>query len=135
MAEVTQSDLLPCPVCGMEPSSDPHETAVACYHSEQGWNIFCEECGAAGRICLEKADAIDAWNTLHRTEAVKPLVEALTPSGATQAAYIGEFHFNYTVWDPTGEEEIVHRVQVPWTTIKEIMAAILNRAALRSAQQ
>lgn len=29
MAEVTQSDLLPCPVCGMEPSSDPHETAVA----------------------------------------------------------------------------------------------------------
>lgn len=53
---------------------------------------------------------------------------ALTPSAATKAAYIGEFHFDWTVWDPTGEEQITHRVPVPWTTIKEIMAAISRRA-------
>lgn len=58
------------------------------------------------------------------------LWEALTPSGDTKAAYIGEFSWYRTDWDEFGDE---HQVQtyVPWDTIKEIMAAIRARAALK----
>jgi len=62
------------------------------------------------------------------------LREALSPSGETKAAYIGEFRFPYTVWDPHGEFEITHNVAVPWTTIKEIMAAIRARALLGGSE-
>lgn len=57
------------------------------------------------------------------------LREALTPSGHTKAAYIGEFSFAVEISHPRlgGEQR---RVDVPWTTIKEIMAAIRERAAL-----
>ncbi len=52
-----------------------------------------------------------------RAEAeVERLREALTPSASTKGAYHGEFHLADTI--------------VPWTTIKDIMAAISNRAAL-----
>lgn len=53
---------------------------------------------------------------------VARLREALTPSGATKAAYIGEFSFEIEIEIKGG------KVYVPWTTVKEIMAAILNRA-------
>lgn len=64
---------------------------------------------------------------------VKALEEALRPSAATKAAYIGEFSFpgviQYT--NDEGQEcEDHHKICVPWTTIKEIMAAIRARAAL-----
>ncbi|MFC5423688.1 hypothetical protein ACFPOB_29580 [Bosea eneae] len=73
----------------------------------------------------------DAKAALTAAEAEKErLLRATTPSPATKAAYIGEFHFDWTVWDPNGEEQITHRVQVPWTTIKQIMAAIRSRAVL-----
>ena len=65
------------------------------------------------------------------------LAEALTPSAETKAAYIGEFAFNVdTVGiDEDGEPvDCTRRVTVPWTTIKEIMAAIRARAALASIQ-
>lgn len=57
------------------------------------------------------------------------LREALTPSAATQAAYMGEFWFLFPV---TVSEGVEHKFtpNVPWTTIKEIMAAIRARAAL-----
>ena len=57
------------------------------------------------------------------------LREALAPSGDTKASYMGEFSFSLT---RTGEcgDEYSEKVYVPWTTIKEIMAAILARAAL-----
>ena len=58
------------------------------------------------------------------------LREALTPSLETKRAYIGEFYF----WADTGVDEhgdeTQMRVMVPWITIKEIMKAILDRAAL-----
>jgi hypothetical protein len=59
------------------------------------------------------------------------LVDALTPSAETKAAYIGEFAFNVdTVGiDEDGEPvDCTRRVTVPWTTIKEIMDAIRTRA-------
>ena len=59
--------------------------------------------------------------------AAERLKEALTPSAATKAAYIGEFSFNVVDRDEDGDE-IYRSVRVPWDTIKEIMAAIRARA-------
>lgn len=60
------------------------------------------------------------------------VVEALTPSADTKAAYIGEFGFNIVDRDEDGDE-VYRNVRVPWDTVKEIMAAILARAALHDA--
>ena len=60
------------------------------------------------------------------------LAEALTPSAETKAAYIGEFSFPIEVSDEDGDPVTIS-VTVPWTTTKEIMAAIRCRAALQSA--
>jgi len=73
---------------------------------------------------------------------VERLREALTPSGDTKAAYSGEFKFQVTQWreneDPDAEEEMEEYLAdftVPWTTIKEVMAAIAARAALSRKQE
>jgi len=58
------------------------------------------------------------------------LREALTSSSDTKAAYMGEFSFTQIYYDDNGED-CGRQVYVPWTTIKEIMAAILARAALK----
>lgn len=52
------------------------------------------------------------------------LREALTPSGDTKAAYMGEFSWEEESDDGRG----VATRTIPWTTIKEIMAAIRQRA-------
>ena len=62
------------------------------------------------------------------------LREALTPSGDTKAAYICEFSMPSPLIDEHGDE-VVLRLDIPWTTIKEIMAAIRARAALRALEQ
>lgn len=59
--------------------------------------------------------------------------EALTPSGDTKAAYMGEFYFNFTIMEMDEDDEpyeCQRAVTIPWDTIKEIMAAISARAAL-----
>lgn len=56
--------------------------------------------------------------------------EALTPSGATKAAYHGDFSFSIDLWDDDAECEVSHKVYVPWDTVKQIMKAISERAAL-----
>lgn len=60
---------------------------------------------------------------------IKRLKNALTPSAETKAAYLGEFSFSLCVREEDGEE-IFERITVPWSTVKEIMAAILARAEL-----
>ena len=56
------------------------------------------------------------------------LMEALTPSAATKAAYIGEFSFaTHEFYDENGDM-VVQGVTVPWATIKDIMKVIVNRA-------
>jgi len=78
---------------------------------------------------LEAATFIESQAS--RIEALEAenarLREALTPSGDTKADYMGEFSFGITL-SAGGEED--YRRMVPWTTIKEIMAAILARSAL-----
>jgi hypothetical protein len=60
-------------------------------------------------------------------ERLKALEEALTPSAETKAAYIGEFQFTVELMHP-GLGSAFRSVDVPWTTIKEIMAAITRKA-------
>lgn len=62
-------------------------------------------------------------------DEIERLRAALTPSVDTKAAYMGEFQFKLPDWDEDGNE-VMRNVNVPWTTIKEIMAAIKARAAL-----
>ena len=50
---------------------------------------------------------------------------ALTPSGDTKAAYLGEFK------QDVGRKKIV----IEWTTVKEIMNKIRSRALLKEAGQ
>ena len=62
---------------------------------------------------------------------VERLREAITPSGDTKAAYMGEFSFTIMQTEEDEDGDMVDRpvnVLVPWTTIKEIMAAIGARA-------
>lgn len=54
---------------------------------------------------------------------------ALTPSGNTKAAYIGEFSFTIEDRDEDGEEW-PREITVPWATVKVIMKAIREYAAL-----
>lgn len=59
------------------------------------------------------------------TARVAELEAALTPSGDTKAAYIGEFKFTFLAGlDEFGDDLTYENVTVPWTTVKEIMAAI-----------
>lgn len=58
-------------------------------------------------------------------DRLRGLLEAVTPSGKTKAAYRGEFSFDCE----HGDSNAV----VPWTTIKEIMAAIRKRAGFDDA--
>ena len=83
-----------------------------------------------GQDLVAKIEALTAERGRLAAEN-KGLREALSPSGKTKAAYHGEFHYEKEVmcYDEEGEEEYVtETIYTPWTTIKEIMAAILARA-------
>ena len=60
------------------------------------------------------------------------LLEALTPTADTKAAYMGEFRMTIPDVGDDGAE-YMRTVNIPWTTVKEIMQAIRNRAALQEA--
>lgn len=89
-------------------------------------------------LIQERADAILSSVPVQPSDLeagkLRALEEALTPSGATKAAYHGEFKFPVTVthFDDEGEpEEATEDIYVPWTTVKEIMGAVSARAALK----
>jgi len=75
---------------------------------------------------IEKARAEGRDEVMPR---LNRLIEALTPSAETKAAYIGEFSFSIPDSDEDGEEAM-RSITVPWTTVKQIMAAIRKRAAI-----
>ena len=60
------------------------------------------------------------------------LLSALTPSMETKAAYMGEFKFPFCIRDEFGDD-MKFTPNVPWTTIKEIMAAIRAQALQETA--
>lgn len=85
----------------------------------------CDYDQAATAIATELAQA--------RAEGLRQAAEALTPSAETKAAYMGEFSFSIPALDENGEEAS-QKVTVPWTTIKEIMAAISLRALAEAGE-
>lgn len=92
----------------------------------------CEAGEAKGRLeGSELPGIVDGWR--EKCEALERrcerLREALTPSAETKAAYMGEFSWTEWLPDENGTEQ-GHEMLVPWTTIKEIMAAIRECAAL-----
>jgi len=81
----------------------------------------------------KECTAISEVNARLRAE-VERWKEAATPSTETKAAYWGEFHISDEILDDEGNY-ITRKVAVPWTTVKEIMAAISARAALTPSQE
>ena len=125
------SDLLSCPFCGGEAvqtrPADVHCKNSLCagyktrHMRPEEWNTRADLNAAA----LAERDALRA--------RVERLEEALTPSGDTKAEYISEFYHTIELSHPgLGTEH--RRISVPWTTIKEIMAAIHARAAADPAR-
>lgn len=92
------------------------------------------DAGQARNECEKSNRAWSAAGGPALLAEVVRLREALTPSADTKAAYIGEFQFDIMLTDDFGKER-PHEVTVPWTTIKEIMAAIAARAALAPAKE
>lgn len=75
-----------------------------------------------------RAEPVGQPPKMRGKKAMARLLEALTPSGATKAAYSGEFRFSFRHGVDEDGNDVVIDVQVPWTTIKAVMAAILKRA-------
>ena len=91
-------------------------------------NVFEEMWRSAEKETLELESKL-----AERDAEIARLVEALTPSGATKHAYLGEFKFDIDGEDWDGNEQSIS-VTVPWTTTKEMMMAVLSRAEAREAE-
>lgn len=123
--------LLPAPA---EPSSDLARLARHHEIDLRQCSIFARDAGPSiEKAMLEAADFLAAA-VIPAAERIAELEKALTPSAETKAAYIGEFSFFIPDQDEDGDE-VPRCVVVPWTTVKEIMAAIRARAALRQTQE
>lgn len=144
---MSEAGLLPCPKCQGEATIEqtgPKEITIRCFELDP--SIGLRGCGIMYRQrvrthSLEWLRGImtEAWNRRASAPSHAALLaeverykEALTPSGETKVAYIGEFHFNIEDRDEDGEE-CSRTVAVPWTTVKEIMKAIAARAALEQS--
>lgn len=134
-----------CPKCGAKVRLDQNPL---------GWRYLVFTCGTTaytdGRIIQTNECKLRMWKRraerqkhfreqglqtirelvasgIVREKEVARLREALTPSANTKGAYSGEFGKIRTVFDDSGEDwdELEY---VPWTVIKDIMAAIRKRA-------
>lgn len=98
----------------------------------RGANWAKEKARVEGRLVIVDSPELATLRAdlAEAREKIARLTEALTPSGDTKAAYMGEFEFIVFGMNDDGEE-CSHKITVPWTAIKEIMAAIKARAALQ----
>lgn len=117
---------------------DTHLTALLCDEEGRPFGVIDEEPDGydSSSPNLEYIAAVSPDVILSLLEDRKALIErvkrleyALTPSADTKAAYMGEFRMGVRLHAPNGDEDY-RSVQIPWTTIKEIMKAISARAAL-----
>lgn len=123
---MSTEELKPCPCCG---STDiKTETSVSMRHHF----VECQGCGLATAGWSSPERSTTKWND--RAFVGGKFLEALTPSSETKAAYMGEFMFPMEGRDEDGEEHTI-QVYVPWTTIKDIMKAIRERACATVEQK
>lgn len=104
---------------------DTFAELAVCHCGEDRKHGHCDNHSFVWNPCPDTQMLQDAIIEITRLRAENAAMrEALTPSGETKTAYIDEFE-----WDDTHDDGgcTVRRV-VPWTTIKEIMAAIQARA-------
>lgn len=87
--------------------------------------LIAYEDGDHMRLSRAAAKAEDRATTAEAQ--ARAMREALTPSGDTKAAYMGKFSMRFPDVDEDGNE-YAREINIPWTTIKEIMAAIKVRA-------
>ena len=83
---------------------------------ESGWHLAGDAASGLRVLC----DGDLGHEAQQIREERDSLRKALTPSAGTKAAYIGEFSFPVKGFE--------HPVSVPWTTIKDIMKAIMAHA-------
>lgn len=105
------------------------ETAASGCHCAEARDEITRLRAENEAILAANRDVMLHWDVLKAD--YERLRAALTPSAETKAAYIGEFHFTEESYDEDGQV-YYRKVAVPWTIIKEIMAAISARAALDS---
>lgn len=118
------------------PPYSPKDLAEAEAHQRGDYDAHVAvKAFASHRIAAEQRG--HAQGAAERAELVAEVGRyrgALEPSGDTKAAYMGEFSFNIieAIFDEDDEvfTEQQRKVYVPWTTVKEIMAAITARAAI-----
>ena len=146
--EAKPAELRECPFCGEDVYIDGHLESdnysywitIRCCEVEMRFSLMWHEFskrtkrdGEPRTLKWMERQLARLWNSRPsddlRAENER-LREALTPSGDTKAVYMGEFTFGVTEVDEDGDE-VSRKVYVPWTTIKDIMAAILARAALQ----
>lgn len=123
-------ELKPCRSCGRR--SALHQTETIC--GEQ-WHYFvCAICGIDPKYRETVEEARNAWNTRAIEDALAAenarLREALTPSAATKAAYIGEVRMRVSTTDENGDDKTLWSGFVSWDATKEVMKMISARAAL-----
>lgn len=112
-----------CPATtGCGPTSKANATFIAAANPQAVLSLLDERDALTARVA-----ALEAEN--------EKLREALAPSADTKAAYIGEFSFDHEIYDLEKDCPISTRIIVPWTTTKEIMAAILRRAAAARGEE
>ena len=92
-----------------------------CEHFDISKCLCCDLSGDPNPEAFTRQELVDGLWGVHC------YTEALTPSGDTKAAYIGEFEHVIYDLDEDGKEH-PRSITVPWTTIKDIMKAIRDRA-------
>lgn len=84
-----------------------------------------EDCDGLRVVPFDQVQALEQYAD-YLEKRVEGMKEALTPSSKTKAYHIAEYKFPIELYDNENGEEYVHEVHVPWSTVKEIMKAILT---------
>lgn len=88
-----------------------------------GLDIPMEAPAALAKVVVTNAD----YMTELTGQPGAKFLEALTPSAGTRDAYMQKFRVPFPVEGENGEDDM-RQVNVPWTVIQEVMAAIKDRA-------